>query len=150
MIFSNTFDTNGKFHWQVLCRIRKVLCRNRKVCKCTWKELHRWYFTVNYRRTLLLEKMLWYDKIMGSFKTCVTQERREGRLTKKSNKKWRRERVRSQKMWCHSLKKPRDFWGDVLFKWPLWWCFTLLFFLWVYLLMMLLAFYKTNKPYISK
>ena len=21
MIFSNTFDTNGKFHWQVLCRI---------------------------------------------------------------------------------------------------------------------------------
>ena len=30
--------------------------------------------------------MLWYDKSMEPFKTCVTQEREEGRLTKSVTK----------------------------------------------------------------
>ena len=30
-----------------------------------------------------MEKMLWYDKSMGPFITCVTHEREEKRLTKK-------------------------------------------------------------------
>ena len=42
--------------------------------------------------TVLLEKMLWYDKSMESLKTCVTQERGE-------------RRGHSRKKWCHSLKK---------------------------------------------
>ena len=45
-------------------------------------------------------------------------------------------------------QKNRDIASDVLFEWTLW-CFILLYYLWVYLLM-LLAFYETNKPYISK
>ena len=40
------------------------------------------------KRTLLLEKTLWYDKSMWSFKLCVTQERVEGRLTKKVTKNY--------------------------------------------------------------
>ena len=52
-----------------------------------------------------LKKMVWYDKYMGPFKMCITQEREEGSLTKKSNKKWCRRRVRNQWMWSHSLKK---------------------------------------------
>ena len=46
---------------------------------------------------------------------CITQKRGEGRLTKKVTKEIHRGRVRSQKMLCQSLKKIRDFAGDVFF-----------------------------------
>ena len=97
------------------------------------------------KRTLLLEKMLSYNKSIGSFKMCITQE--EGNEDwQKSNKKLGRRRVCSKKMQCYSLKKPRDFASDVLFDPDLF----LLYSLWVYLLMMLLTFYETSKPYILK
>ena len=50
---------------------------------------------------------------MRSFKMCITQKRGEGRLTKKITKKIHRGRVRSEKMLCQSLKKTRDFAGDL-------------------------------------
>ena len=101
------------------------------------------------KRTVSLEILLWYDKSMEPFKTCVTQERVEGSLTKKSNKKWRRRRGRCQKKWFHSLKKTR------FCEWCAFWMTPMMLtyfvvFLWVYLLMMLLAIRETNKPYISR
>ena len=54
------------------------------------------------KRTVLFEK-IWYDKSMGPFKTCITQEREEKRLKKKATQKWCRGRGCSQKKWCHSL-----------------------------------------------
>ena len=95
---------------------------------CTWKELRRWYFTGKYpktflgsyfwrkstkgaseKKTVLLEKMLWYDKRMGPLKTCVTQERGEGRLTKEVTKSDVGGGVaaKNSKQWCYSLKKTR-------------------------------------------
>ena len=135
---------------------------------CTWKELRRWYFTGKYpktflgsyfwrkstkgaseKKTVLLEKMLWYDKRMGPLKTCITQERGEGRLTKEVTKSDVGGEDATKKGDVTHSKK-RDFSSDVLFEWLLWYWLILLYFLWVYLLMMLLAFSETNKPYISK
>ena len=102
------------------------------------------------KRTVLLDKMLWYEKSMERFKTCVTQERVEGSLAKKkSNKKWRRGSGHSQKKWFHSLKKTR-FCKWCAFRMTPKILTYFAVFLWVYLLMMLLALFETNKPYISK
>ena len=103
---------------------------NRKVCKRSWKKFRRWYFTGNYQWALLLEKMLWYDKSMAPFKTCITQEIEEGGLTKKVIKSDVGEGF-ATKTWHVNHSKKRDFASDLLFEWPLWWCFTLLYFLWV-------------------
>ena len=146
MIFSNTFDANGKFHWQVRCRIattnifRKL--RGRLI-------LHRWYFTGNYQQTLLLGKMLWYDKSMGPFKTCVTQEREEKRLTKNVTKSDVGEGFAAKTCDATHSKKTRfrewrSFWMAPMMM------FYFAIFLIVYLLMVSLDFYETNKPYISK
>ena len=99
MIFSNTFDINGKFHWQVLCRIAALN---------SFLELHRWYFTGNFPKTFggaifLIRKstgasVLRYDKSMRPFKACVTRERGEGMLTKKVTKSDLGGRGRSQKV----------------------------------------------------
>ena len=53
--------------------------------------------------------MLWYDKSMGPFKTCITQGREEGRLTKKVTKSDVGEGFAAKKMWCHSLNL-NSFW----------------------------------------
>ena len=45
---------------------------------------------------------------MGSFKTCVTREKGEGRLTEKITTSDIGEVLLTQ--------KPGDFWGDVLFE----------------------------------
>ena len=100
------------------------------------------------KRTVLFEKVLWYDKSIGPFKTCVSQEKEEGKLKKKLQNSDVGGGVGAKKMWCYSLKK-QDFESDVLFEWPRWCWLILLYSLWVYLLMMLLAFYETNKPYIK-
>ena len=50
------------------------------------------------KRTVLFEK-IWYDKSMGPFKTCITQERAEKRLEKKVTQKWCRGRGHRQKKW---------------------------------------------------
>ena len=88
---------------------------------------------------------------MRPFETWITQERGEGRLAKKGNKSDVRGRSQSKKCNATHSKKPQDFASDVcFFEWPLWCWLNLLYFLWVYLLMMSLAFYETNNPYISK
>ena len=77
------------------------------------------------KRTLLLEKMSWYDKSIGSFKMRVTQERRGRRLTKKVTKKYIWRGFAARKIWCYSLKKnkkKRDFASDVLFDADLFFC----------------------------
>ena len=86
--------------------------------------------------------MLGYDKSMGSFKMCVTQERGEEKLTKKVTKSDLGGGFVAKKCDAANSKK-RDFASDVLFEWSL-------YFLWVYLLVMSLAFCETNKPYRSK
>ena len=153
MIFSNTFDINGKFHWQVLCRIAALNIFGKLTGRSA--SVHKKNSTVDILLGIINEHFCWkkcYDmtKVWGhSKRASLRKKRRE--VWQKSNKKWRRRRVHSQKIWCHSLKKKtRYFASDVLFEWPLWWCFTLLYFLWVYLLMVSLDFYETNKPYISK
>ena len=95
--------------------------------------------------------MLWYDKSMGPFKTCITQEKETGRLTKKVTKSDLGEGFAAKKCDATHSKK-QDFASDVLFEWPVWWCFIccILMNVFVYLLMVLLAFYETNKPNISK
>ena len=102
-----------------------------------------------WKRTVLLEKLLWYDKSMKTFKTWVTHERVEGRLTKKVAKNDVGGGVAAKKKWYHSLKKNEILRVTCFLNDPydadLFCCF-----LWVYLLMILLAFYETNKPYISK
>ena len=55
---------------------------------------------------------------MGTFKTCVTQEREEGRLTKKVTKSDVGEGFVAKKCDVTHSKK-RDFASDVLFEWPL-------------------------------
>ena len=101
------------------------------------------------KRTVLFEKVLWYDKSMGLFKTWVTQEKEEGKLIKKQQNNDVGRGVAAKKMWCYSLKK-QDFASGVLFEWPRWCWRILLYLSWVYLLMMLLPFYETSKSYISK
>ena len=101
------------------------------------------------KRTVLFEKVLWYDKSMRTFKTCVTQEKEEEKLKKKYQNCDVGGGVAAKKMWCYSLKK-QDFASDVLFEWPRWCWLILLYLSCVYLLMMLLAFYETSKPCISK
>ena len=71
--------------------------------------------------------MLWYDKSMGPFKTCITQEKEKGRLTKKVTKSDLGEGFTAKKCDATHSKK-QDFASDVLFEWPVWWCFTLLYF----------------------
>ena len=152
MIFSNTFDTNGKFHWQVLCRIAALNIFGKLTGRSA--SVHKKNSTVDILLGIINEHFCWkkcYDMTKlwdHSKRASLRKERREG--WQKSNKEWRKGRVCSQKMWCHSLKKNRNFARDVLFEWSLWWCFTFLYFLWVSLLMMSLDFYETNKPYISK
>ena len=80
-----------------------------------------------WKRTVLLEKLLWCDKRMKPFKTCVTQERVEGKLTKAVTKSDVGGGVAAKKKWCHPIKK-RDFESEVLFEWPLWCWLILLFF----------------------
>ena len=108
MIFSNTFDANGKFHWQVLCRIAPLNIFGKLTGRSA--SVHKKDSTVDillgFINERLLEKMLWYDKSMGPFKTCHSGKR-GGKVDKKRNKKWGRGRVRSQKIWFHSLKKTR-------------------------------------------
>ena len=64
---------------------------------------------------------------MGPFKMCVTQERREGRLTKKVTKNYVGGRFAAKKCDAtHSLKKKktnkRDFASDALFDADLFCC----------------------------
>ena len=68
-------------------------------------------------------------KVWGHSKSVSL--RKNGRTDKKNNKKKiRREKVRSQKMLCHTFKKnkqtnkqkPRDFPSDVLFDAELFYC----------------------------
>ena len=101
-----------------------------------------------WKRTVLLEKILWYDKSMEPFKTYVSQERGEGSLTEKVTKSDVWWRVTAKKSDTNHSKK-QDFVSDMLFKWPLWCWLILLYFLWKCLLM-LLVLCETNKPYISK
>ena len=86
---------------------------------------------------------------MGPFKTCVTHEREEDRLTIKVTKCKVGGGFAAKKCDATHSKK-RDIASYILFEWPLWCWLILLYFLWVYLLMMLLTFYETSKPYISK
>ena len=55
---------------------------------------------------------------MGPFKTCVTQEREEGRLTKNVTKSDVMEEFAARKCDVTHSKKT-DFPSDVLFEWPL-------------------------------
>ena len=124
------------FYWELSKNFWGSYFFNTQIDGCFWK------------RTVFLEKMLWYDKNKEPLKTCVTQERVEGNLTKKVTKSDIGGRVTDKKSdTIHSKKL--DFASDVLFEWPLWCWLILLFFMSV-LLMMLLACYETNKPYISK
>ena len=77
-----------------------------------------------WKRTVLLEKLLWYDE---SVKPRVTQERVELRLTKNITKRDAGGGVAAKKSDTTHLKK-RDFGSDVLFEWPLWCWLILLFF----------------------
>ena len=65
--------------------------------------------------------MLWYGKCMKPFKTCVTQERGEGRSTKKVIKSdaGGGGGVFAAKKCDSAHSKQRDFVSDVLFEWPL-------------------------------
>ena len=76
----------------------------------------------------------------------VTQERGEERLTKKVRKKYVGGGSTAKECDATHSKKKKNFARDVLLD-ASW---LLMYFLWVYLLMMLLAFYETNKPHISK
>ena len=140
------------FHWQVLCRIAALNIFGKLTGRSA--SVHKKNSTVDILLGIINEHFCWkkcYDiKKVWGYSKRASLRKRGGKVDKKRNKKWRRGRVRSQKMWCHSLKKKRDFVSDVLFEWLLWWCFILLYFLWVYLLMVSLDFYETNKPYISK
>ena len=89
--------------------------------------------------------LIFYRELsMNSFvKKNVKKKGREG--WQKNDKKWPRGRIRDYKMWYHSLKKMR------FCKWRSFWMtpmmmFYFAVFLWVYLLMILLAFCETNKP----
>ena len=55
---------------------------------------------------------------MGPFKTCVTQERQEKRLTKNVTKSDVGEGFAAKHVVSLTQKK-RDFTSDVLFEWPL-------------------------------
>ena len=84
------------------------------------------------KRTLLLEKMSWYDKSIGSFKMRVTQERRGRRLTKKVTKKYIWRGFAARKIWCHSLKKKQK--KTRFCKWRSFRCWLIfLYFLWVWI-----------------
>ena len=148
MIFSNTFDINGKFHWQVLCRIAALNIFGKLTGRSA--SVHKKNSTVDILLGIINEHFCWkkcYDmtKVWGHSK----RDRREC-WRKKVTKSDLGEGFAAKKCDVTHLKKTRDFASDVLFEWPLWWCFTLLYFLWVYLLMVSLDFYETNKPYISK
>ena len=56
---------------------------------------------------------------MRTFKTCVTQEREERRLTKKVTKSDVGEGFAAKNCDVTHSKKIRDFAGDVLFEWLL-------------------------------
>ena len=65
---------------------------------------------------------VWYDKSIGTLKTCFTEERGEGRLTKKVTKSDVGGGFAAKK--CDAThSKIQDFASDILFEWPLWWCF---------------------------
>ena len=72
--------------------------------------------------------------------------KRGGKFDKKATKNYVGGGFAAKKYDDTHLKKTRDFASDILFDAD----FILVYFLWVYLLMMLIAFYETNKPYISK
>ena len=110
MIFSNTFDINGKFHWQVLCRIAALNIFGKLTRRSA--SVHKKNSTVDILLGIINEHFCWkkcYDmtKVWGhSKRASLRKKRRE--VWQKSNKKWRRRRVHSQKIWCHSLKKKHD------------------------------------------
>ena len=87
---------------------------------------------------------------MGPFKMCVTQEKEKGRLAKKVTKSDIGGGFAAKKCDATHPKKPprfcewRSFWMTPMMM------FYFAVFLWVYLLIMLSAFYGANKPYISK
>ena len=92
--------------------------------------------------------MIWQK--YGAVQNVRQSGKRGERVDKKRNKKWRRGSVRSQKMWCHSLRKNENFrvtfflnsrYDDVLL--------CCIFYERI-LLMVSLDFHETNKPYISK
>ena len=56
---------------------------------------------------------------MEPFKTCVTQEREEGRLTKKVTKSDIGQGFAAEKYNVTHSKKKRDLASDVLFEWSL-------------------------------
>ena len=105
--FSKTFDTNGKFHWQALYRIaalnifRKLTVRSASV--------HKKNSTVDILQGIINEHFCWkkcsdMTKAWGHWNVRHSGKR-GGKVDKKRNKKWLWGRVRSQKMWCHSVKK---------------------------------------------
>ena len=107
MIFSNTFDTNGKFHWQVLCRIAALNIFGKLTGRSA--SAHKKNSTVDISLRIINEHFCWkkfYDmtKVWAIQNVCHSGKR-VGKVVKNRNKTWRRGRVRSQKTWCHSLKK---------------------------------------------
>ena len=95
--------------------------------------------------------MLWYDdKSTGPFKTCVTQEKEEGMLTKKVTKSKVGEGFAAKK--CdvtHSKKKTRFCEWRSFWMTPIMMFYFSVFFMSVFVEMSL-NFHETNKPYISK
>ena len=94
--------------------------------------------------------MLWYKKGMVPFKTCVTQERKEGRLTKSVTKNDVGEGFVAKKCDVTHSKKTR------FCEWRSFWMAPILMFYFAVFFMSVfvdgmvpLDFYETNKPYIS-
>ena len=82
-------------------------------------SVHKKNSTVDILLGIINEHFCWkkcYDTIKVWGHSNVRHSAKRGRnFDKKSNKKWRRGRVRNQKMWCHSLKQTtfyewRSFW----------------------------------------
>ena len=93
--FSKTFDTNGKFHWQALCRIaalnifRKLTVRSASV--------HKKNSTVDILQGIINEHFCWkkcsdMTKAWGHWNVRHSGKR-GGKVDKKRSKNWRRGRV---------------------------------------------------------
>ena len=99
MIFSNTFDTNGKFQCQVLCRIA-VLHIFRKLTGRS-ASVHKKNSTVDVLLGIINKHFCWKNLMIwqkyGAIQNVYHSRKREGKVDKKRNKKWRKGRVHSQK-----------------------------------------------------
>ena len=118
MIFSNTFDANGKFHRQVLCRIAAMNIFGKLTERSA--SIHKKSSIVDILLGIINEHFYWkncYDmtKIWGhSKRASLRKERRKKRLTKNITKSDVGKGFAAKT--CdvtHSEK--RDFENDVLF-----------------------------------